>query len=336
MKIAIVGYNTDVDCDIKRSCKDAGIEVEWLLLGPTNPYSCSYMDTDCINPTTQRINEVINMRDIDLYIYKYPFWLEQYPALKAIIDTKPVVAWQTELGPTTNPYAFQASEGFHTVAANNKYEIQKYREQFPNKRILYMPFGCVKWKDSELIPKEKFRSKLVADGTCHYTCGCEGGWKRQSVETIIQPVAHMGLATYGRLPHLDESHEWLSTPWVKYYRGVYECNEYPQVYNTAQVYLGITFNWHLGGFGVKLPRAMSTGIPVIWHKTVGLEQDGFIDRTHYIASSSPAETITFTNMLLQDKSFAKAISSAGKLFVEEHFQYSTLLMNLVRQYYKNL
>jgi len=335
MKICIVGWGTDVDCDMKRSCKDAGIEVEWLIVGPQNPYSCDYMGNDYDLATTEKIDHVLAMNDIDCFIYKYPFWLGQYPQLQAIIHTRPVVAWQTEHGPTLS-YGIANSRDFRFVAITNRQEIPAYQAAYPDKKIMYLPFGSVKWRDDELKWEGKYKSLFVADGSAHYTCGCEGAWKRKSCEVMIQPVVSMGyaekdLAVYGYLPNLDASHGWESSPWKSSHRGTYNCTEYPKVYTSAEIYLGITFNWSLGGYGVKLNRALSTGIPVIWHRTLGLEKEGFVEGEHYLTSSSAEETEDHINLLLNNFVFADKMGRCGRKFVDENMQYSMLLTNLVNE-----
>lgn len=337
MKVCIVGWPADPDADILRSCNDNNIETEWLMLGPENPYNRNYMGSRYDIPTPERIEEVLAMKDIDLFLYKYPFWLEQYPRLAEIIDTRPVVAWQTELGPTTNPYGFQASERFQLVAANSRYEMKKYKEQFPDKKILYMPFGCVKWHADEFVENAQYASDLVADGSCHYACndgkGCEGGWKHVSCDVMIAPVAEKySFACYGHLPHLhDTKHGWEFTPWASYHRGTYECTDYVQVYSSCKLYLGITFNWQLGGFGVKLPRALSTGIPVLWHKTIGLEEEGLIEGSHYIACEDADATAEWVEFLLKHPNHREILGYQGRMFAEANYQYSDLLTDLVKQ-----
>lgn len=343
MKIAVVGWQTDVDADILKSCNDNDIETEWLMLGPKNPYNAYVMGSRYDIATPERIEKVINDSSIDLFIYKYPFWLDQYPQLKAIIQSHPVIAWQTELGPTCH-FGVQYSAGFHTIGVNSRYEMQAYEKAYPNAKVLYFPFGCCKWDERDLRRYSQYTSdRLIADGSCHYACGpngqgCEGGWKHISCDTMIAPVAHLGLAVYGNLfnldpPYGDGKHGWEASPWKAMHAGVYDWEDYHKIYSSAKVYLGITFNWKLGGFGVKLPRAMSCGIPVLWHKTIGLELDGFRHAEHYLACATPEDTLSYTKAMLSNPDFAQEMGERGKEFVLQNFQYCDIISRVVDNMY---
>lgn len=330
MKLLVAGWPTDTDCDMKRACQDAGIDFTFLCLGPPNPYSTEYMGCAYTLATAKHVQEVLS-HDYDLYLYKYPFWLKEWPSLQALIGRKPVVAWQTEQGPTQRA-ALASSLPFHCVAVNNRMDLAAYGVVFPEKKILSLPFGCVRWTPEELIPVERYRADLVADGTPHFACACEGGDKRRSVETMILPVLNKDIAFYGRLPHLDYSHDWQGIDWaLPHFRGTYRCDEYPQVYSSAKIYLGITFNWRLGGWGVKLPRALSTGIPVIWQHTYGLAAEGLENTVHYFAPETSFGTRVYVEHLLGHEGFRRQIGRKGKQFALEHWEYGANLLRLAEE-----
>ncbi|SRR5215204_926019 len=331
MKILVVGWGADPDCDMKRSCLDAGVDFEMCFVNGPNPYSHEYMDIDFNNRPMDWVQQIIDRSDVDLYLFKYPFWLDQYPQLKSILHKKKVVAWSTEHGPTLN-YALQASEQFSYVAVTNKHEIPIYQAHFPDKKILYLPFGCCIWRDDELVSNPKYASTLVADGACHYTCCCEKGYKRTSIDVMIMPVIDRDIAFYGSEVIAPDNHSWRNMPGgAERYRGTYRCDEYPQVYSSAKIYMGITFNWQTGGMGVKLARAMSTGIPVVWHATLGLSLEGLQSGEQLMLSSNPHITKLTVDKLLADDEQRIALGQRGKEWVVENWDYAKNLKRIASE-----
>ena len=330
MKVLLAGFPTDLDTCFHRSCEDAGIELTNVMVYRPNPYNEIPLEGKYVLISDPRIDDVLN-QDYDLYIFRYPFWLDQQPKLQALIGKKPIVVLTTEQGPTREE-TMPTCEPFQIIGVNNRQEILRYKERFPNKKILYFPFGAVNFREDERQPNPKYKCDFVADGAPHYSCVCCNGLKRASLDVLVQPLLDYDVALYGHCTISPDEHSWQHMPGGEaHYRGVYLANEHPKVYNSAKAYLGITFNWRDGGFGVKLGRALSTGVPIIWHRTLGQELEGLEEGKHFFCSSSPDETREVAAYILSHEAEAKAVGECGRLWAVENWGYDKTLERLVRE-----
>jgi len=327
MRVIWIAMVTECERDIERSCARAGIDLEiWRI------ESSSSWDL-CITPGMRKIevHEIerqLERTEFDLVVVRYPGWmpLEMRRRLSSCYAGR-FMCWQSEQGPTLE-WALRASEGFSVVGVNNRMEMPRYKAKFRGAKILYMPAGCVA-SDHEVEPKED----LVVDGSAHFACTCSGAGnlKRMSVDTMVSPMIQDGrsLAIYG---FNGKHHGWCDVPGAEpHYRGTYAPADAQRVYARHRVYLGITWNWKHGGFGIKLARAMASGIAVLWHRAPGMAEDGLIEGQHLLLSSSPAETREHVARLLGDEDYRMALGARGRAFALEHWEWSKTLRRVLRE-----
>lgn len=334
MKIVFIAWPGEGEYDLYQSCLQNNIDIEmyfttighirgYLNFGnPKPPYSGGIsLDPPRLKYNfveKNRIGQLIDNSNADLFILKYPQGDWSLPQ-KNLHKT---ICWLSEQG-ITKQWAIKSAQPYIHIGVNNKQEMAEYTSIFPNKKIHYMPFGCY-------IPSLSFQEEheksydLLVDG--RFPSGPVGNNeaddRRQSITTMIDPVKDKNIAYYGvgweLYPSAKDKHKGLFNHW-----------EYPDIYTQARIYLGITWNWRSSGFGIKLARAMSCGIPVIWHYTPGLEKEGFERGVHIEWSSSPMETQAVVNLLLSDTEKRLLLGANGRNWAIEHWEWGKIIKRIV-------
>lgn len=277
----------------------------------------------------QRISE----EDADLFVFRFPFWLQTYGQTELfhkLFAARPVVAWCSEQG-VMLPEAMRTVEAFDCVAVNHEADRARYQDAFPSKRIFVMPSGTVRWRDDELV-SDVPRTFFLADGRCHYSCTVHP-WrdKQESVEALVLPLLedHEDIALYGIE---NDDCGWKDVPGAqRAFRGQYPADQIAQIYSAAQVYLGISWNWQTSGYGIKLARALGTGICTIWHRTPAMQLDGLVEGEHLFCSSSPTETRQLAEMLKNDPKLRQKVGAAGRAFANARWHWGDNLVQLARE-----
>ncbi len=341
-KIVWVANPMEAEIDLWRAGKnhpDLDLQV-WINTGPPlaeYPYFTGGPSEDSLEGRRELLARVAAI-PADLYVFRYPTWVldglgEEFQRLFADL---PVVAWMSEQGPTLGA-ALHTIGPFTRVAVNNRHEMPAYRSFAPHVQLYYLPFGCAEWAPEECLPQELFRSRVIADGGCHYLCGEYGGWKRRSVDVMVLPIMDLGLGLWG---HGPADHGWLGVPGVVgdpllnpngLYRGAYVPVQTGQVYASCEVYVGINWGWGLGGYGTKLARALAAGIPVVWHRTVGMELDGLIPGRQLLTSGTPEETRCAVQWLLGDEEKRRELGAAGRAFALAKWEWGANLKRLAQE-----
>lgn len=330
MRIVWVTTPTEMEADLWRAAQGKADLIQVSVTGAGEPYF----------QYGAQGHEVSDLRDLlyrvagenaDLIVFRYPTWVHEFglsSEVEVLFRDQPVVAWLSEQGPTIGD-ALAVAGHWPRVAVNNRLDVRRFRHWLPATRLYYLPFGCVRWAADELIPQERFRNDLIADGAPHYACWEHGGWKRESVRVMVDPVLDLNIGLWGAT---GEKHGWPGVPGaVEKFRGAYAPIEAPQVYASCKVYLGISWSWALGGYGMKLARALSSGIAVIWHRTPGMLEDGLQEGVHLLASSTPQETLHAARWLLDDEEMRRLLGETGKAFVLRHWEWITNLERLAAE-----
>jgi hypothetical protein len=217
---------------------------------------------------------------------------------------------------------------FDRVGVNNRLEMTTAYPQL-GKKLYYLPFGCVPLPPAE--PEERFSAELMADSNAHYACGDEDRTKRESVDVMIRPWfgRSRNLALRGGV---DEVHGWLGVPGAQpYWRGEYGWRDTPIVYASSKVYLGISWNWRHGGYGVKLARALGFGAATIWHKTVGMELDGLEHGKQLLAASTPEECVEMGEWLLTHDEERTRLAKAGQDWAFKNWSWEENLIRVAKE-----
>lgn len=273
-----------------------------------------------------RIYEMIASSDTDLVVIKHPTWSGQKITL---LKEKPVVEWTWEWVPNI-AMKQMASLQWPRIAVTNKMDFYRAKERFPNKQILYLPFGTI---PRGFVPAEdKYKSDLIADAQPHSACGCYNNIKRLSVDIMVRPLLDLNLALWGSRYATVTKHDWVwEKEFLKKHKGTYLTKDYYKVYASSKIYLGVTWNAPTGGYSTRLARALSCGIMVIWQKTCGSHED--IDTTEKIFewSESPEQTRELVNYYLSHENDRKQVAKAGQEWALKKWDWTNALLRLSRE-----
>jgi hypothetical protein len=333
-KILWIGTATEIEPDIVHDAELHGIGIEvWNVdLKLTEPQRLSATTKTRDVPGGQRLIELVKKATFDLAVFRFPYYLDERIERFDLgpLRTRPICTWASEQGPMLET-AMRAASGFRHVAVNNRHEVNAWRARYPNAFVHDLPIGCTV-RDAPRLAAFDYVNNLVADGKAHYECTkCSGDWKKRSVEALVLPLIadKTRLSLYGP----DEGlHGWFAVPGAgDYYKGQYAPTAYPDVYGRHKIYLGISWNWGLGGYGVKLARALATGIPVLWHRTAGMQKDGLIAGKHLSTSASAEETRRRVHDLLIDADRRAEMGAEGQRFALTNWRWTPNLLRLLEE-----
>ncbi len=335
MRIVWISSPSELETDIIRSAEAAGIDcyMYWIL-GKSDSkeiFSSKNFRHVRVAPASRMhevVKEIIEINP-DLCVARYPTWSNAGELCKI----PNLVLWLSEQGPTRDHSFITGILRLPCInlGVNNLVDVEYFKNKCPDKRVLYLPFGCYSWKDEDLQPNAEYVSDLIADGGAHYACHCcTPSWKRQSVETMVLPVINRNIALYGSAGS-DNIHGWKHMPGgTEKWRSNWGSGRHAVVYSSAKLYLGINWSWSFGGYGSKLSRALSTGIPVLWHKTVGMEKE-FEKGNQLDWSSTPKETVERVDYYLTHDKERIAMGQRGRQYAQEHLDWGKNLTKLAQK-----
>jgi len=334
MKIVWVCNSTEAETDLWRAAQNhADLDIEtWCVSAVEGKIELPYFQHGVLRPGPEGRRELLERVaavGADLFVFRYPTWLTAdglEGTFRRLFADRPVIGWVSEQGPTKE-WALATMKHFAWVAVNARVELPFYRAALPGVKLSYLPFGCAWRTDEELTSRPQYLADFVADGSCHYLCGEYGGWKKPSVDVMVRPLLDQDIALWG---HAPDRCGWKGVPGAAgKYRGAYAPVEHAQVYTSSKVYLGISWNWSLGGYGIKLARALGAGICTMWHRTVGMELDGIIPGVHLVAPGTAEETRAEGLRLLGDSEARQTIAAAGRAFALAHWEWGANLKRLI-------
>src|SRR6266516_1630260 len=106
----------------------------------------------------------------------------------------------------------------------------------------------------------------------------------------------------------------------------------PALYNTAQVYLGVSRRadaTRVEGFGVALAEASACGLPVIAGKSGGLAEAVKDGETGFVVEPTEVEAVTAAlQRLLGDQLLARRIGQAARKSVESYYNWDRVIRDL--------
>ena len=230
-----------------------------------------------------------------------------------------VICWQSEQGPML-PFAKASASKYDSVAINNKYEEPHY----VGKKLYYLPFGCY----NPPLSDTKQAYDVVVSSNPHYNCLCAGDNKKISVDIMIRPLLGRFITQiYGMWP---SEHGWGVVPGVTKI-GHFEHWEHVEHLRQGKLYVDCTWNWRHGGYGCKLARALTTGVPVIWHKTVGMELDGLEKGNQLDWSASPEETVTLVDHYLTHDKERIEMGLRGREWFSQNWEYGLNFLKIAKE-----
>ncbi len=320
MKIAWVGIPTEIEPDIERAAeRTEDLEVKMF---PIN--------NDSLGNNFPVVLKKIASEYFDLVLFKFPVYYNRESiddSISKVLGHKRYVAWSSEQGPTRD-FALVASNTFSHIAVNNLVDLSFYKGIFKDSTIHYLPFGSVVYDDNELIFDDNYKSDLLADGVCHYACGEYRSWKKKSVDVMILPILDLDLKVYGRMALPCG---WRGVPNLPFNRiSEYSYNFINRLYPSVKLYLGISWNWYHGGYGMKLARALGTGVPVLWHYTFAMEQDFEYDN-QLVWSKTPEETRELVLYYLSHDKERIEMGQHGRQYANKHLDWGKNLIKLAKE-----
>ncbi len=343
MRVIWVGHPTECEFDMAESCRQAGIDFVVYQIGA---YLVQMAEGEVQGPSAGKyygmnrhtaLLEQLMEEPSDLIIFRYPYWVMAdsdhfVPLIRKLEEKRRVVVWSSQQGHTQFTLSLAPAKRFHNIAIDNHVDQAKYVSLLPDHNIYRLPAGCAKWGPEALVAKEQYGGRdIVSDGNPHYSCypaAC-AMYKKLSVETMLFPLAKYSLSVYGSN---NLQHAWPGIPELKdQYRGFYQPPEHTHVYASHRLYVGITWNWNFGGYGIKMGRALSTGIPVIWQRTVGAELEGLVEGEHVEYSGSAAETKEKVDYYLAHPEKCKQLGQAGQKWVRANWDWASNFVRLANE-----
>lgn len=274
--------------------------------------------------------------DADLMVIRHPTWLAPLDAKQAalLLHDRPLICWTWEWLPNIALHQMPPLDPWPRIAVTNHQDLQRCHDRYPAKQVLYFPFGAVAWTDAELQPSEQYQADLVCDAQPHAQCACTSACpaKQRSVEIMVQPIVDLHPTLWGNRYSQVWPCDWASMPeFAPYVRGTYPTREYPKVYASSKIYLGVSWNAPTGGYSIRLSRALSCGIATLWENTVGWRDD-FAEYTSFIGwTENGTETRALVQHLQANADERSAMGQRGRRWVIEHWEWTKILHRLVKE-----
>lgn len=349
MKVTWFGSITDCEMDLTAAiAKHPEISLTFYALTDPADKNHEYhrsMVTESTNIIVNEINttqleevcKFVAEQENDLIIIRHPVWIPNDGAAKEISDIlspkQKLIVWTWEWVPNYAMAQMPPLNPWPRIAVTNSQDMHRAKMSYPNKQILYLPFGVVNRTPEELAPMEQYSTDLMCDAQPHYECKEYNGIKRASVDQMIKPAFEFPeykLALWGSRYGETTPCDWGSTPeFVPYHRGHFKTMEYPHVYASAKLYLGVTWNYGTGGYSIRLARALSIGIPTIWQDTVGRETD--IPENVLQWSLNYDHTKEAIKYLMEHEDKRLELGRKGKEFALRNWEWAVLLNKLVQE-----
>ena len=283
------------------------------------------------------IAESIKSQNPDLVIVRHPVWLAsegKAAELCKAFEGLPLVMWTWEWVPNIAMHQMPPLGAWPRIAVTNSQDYERCIAQFPRKKVMYFPFGVVDRTELETSFRFLYTCDLLCDAQPHYECNEYDRIKRASVDTMIRPALDLPyhLALWGSRYGDTSQCDWGATPDFKpYHEGSFETNNYPHVYGSAHLYLGVTWNWQSGGFSIRLARALGCGVATIWQETAGGRLD-IPDESGAVAwSSKPERTKELIDYYMQNPIARRALAARGKAWGVENWEWGKQLKRLARE-----
>lgn len=339
MKLIWIGTPADPEFDVTAAlAKSKNIDMHWyIMLDPNDQHNDFHLEQttradnitmEVFRPkqTGQVLASLLGM-NADLVILKHPSWITRIDSksLEALKDV-PTVCWTWEWIPNMVLGDMPILK-WPRIAVANTPDLWRCQAAFPNKQALYLPFGTYEQPDYE--PRTEWKADLIADAQPHSACGCFRNIKKQSAATMVRPVLDKDIALWGSRYGTKTKHDWLWEPeYASKVRGTYRTRDYPAVYKSSKIYLGVTWNWATGGYSTRLARALMSGIMVIWHKTLGSQYDINPEEKILEWSDSPERTRELVEYYLTHEEERLKVARAGQKWALKNWGWEKSLLRL--------
>lgn len=358
MKIIWVGTPSDNEFDLTAAvAKNPAVDLIWYCcLDPQDANNAFHLRQCTIAPNiyiipflpeeTEAVCEMIADKTCDLVVLRHPMWTpEKAETVAYILEKSPTVLWTWEWIPNEMLHQLPHMAVWPRIAMTNSVDWQRCRKSYPDKQPLYLPFGAVPWTDEELIPDARYQADIVCDAQPHYLCGCADGVKRKSVDMMVTPILDLNPVLWGNRYGSFTEHDWVACEeFSPHVRGTYETREYPKVYASSKIYLGVSWNAPTGGYSIRLSRALSCGIMVFWPETKGAWADFNLDNPNKIwmsdhgpgiawvcADDTAQEVHEMVEYYLKNPDERAIWAKRGRQWVTENWEWTKLLTRISKE-----
>lgn len=344
MKIVWVSGLSDCEFDLTNAiARSPDIELDYYcIIDPfdqNNDYHLAQLteasNIDLIKVPVGFKNEMVKMLSklsCDLMVFRHPMWVSsdsEASVFASFLKNQPLIVWTWEWEPNRHLNAL-CPLAWPRLAVTNHGDILRCMLEFPQKQCLYFPFGVINRNTNELQVNSDYQYDLMCDAQPHYVCGEYNNVKKNSVDILIKPVLGDNLALWGSRYGTITDCDWPASPELApYHRGNFETKDYPKVYSSSKIYLGVSWNAYTGGYSIRFARALGCKMFIIWQDTYLHELDDPNQVVKY--TNEPAETKELVNYYLSHDQERIDFAERANYWALQNWEWSIQLRRLSKE-----
>ena len=157
-------------------------------------------------------------------------------------------------------------------------------------------------------------------------------WTREQAQKVLRELGLDPLAEHVKVVPLGTDPEQFKPGDAVRFTGNVPDRDLPALYNTAQVYLGVSRRadaTRVEGFGVALAEASACGLPVIAGQSGGLAEAIKDGDTGFVVEPTDVDAVTVAlQRLLADQLLARRVGQAARKAVESYYNWDRVVRDL--------
>jgi len=118
---------------------------------------------------------------------------------------------------------------------------------------------------------------------------------------------------------------------ISRYAGRFHHWQYGEILKRGRMYVGITWNWQHGGYGIQLARALAAGIPVMWSYTAGMHMDGLVSGEHLAVSNDATQTVSLADYYTSHPKELVELGNRGQEWFNNNWRWDLNIRRLVEE-----